>query len=68
MWRRRKAGQDQRRADELYELAMCDIRSLAGAIESITGKRPKLSDPKQAFREHFGRVLMPAIAARAQKT
>lgn len=68
VWRRRKGATNQRRAEELYELAMCDIRSLSSAIEYITGKRPKLSDPKQAFREHFTRVIMPAIAKQNTET
>lgn len=61
VWRRRRGAKDQRGADELYELAMCDIRSLSRAIESITGKLPKQTDQKSAYKLHFVRNIMPAI-------
>lgn len=43
--------------DEGYEIAMCDIRSLSGAIEEATGKRPKQSDPKREFRATFSALM-----------
>jgi hypothetical protein len=41
-----------------YELAMCDIKSLTSLIEDITGKRPKQSDPKDAFRKRYHALMM----------
>jgi hypothetical protein len=42
---------------EKYELAMCDIKSLCGLIEDITGKPEPSYDPKREFQKQFSTLL-----------
>lgn len=43
--------------DEQYELAMCDIDSLAARLEELTGHKVKRSDPRAEFRERFSKLM-----------
>ena len=45
------------RGDDQYQLAMEDVRRLCTAIERLTGRRPKQSDPKGEFRADFSKLI-----------
>lgn len=46
-----------RNASERYELALCDIDSLATLLEEITGKRVKRSNPRYDFQNKFLKLM-----------
>lgn len=50
-----------------YEAAIDDITALCDAIEELTGRRPKATDPKQAYRDAFSEAFTKA-APDSQRT
>lgn len=40
-----------------YELAICDIKSLAGLLEDATGKKFKQSDPRREFQQRYAKAM-----------
>lgn len=56
-WGNRGVRGNSGHGDELYELAMCDIKSLTGILQSLTKRKFKLSDPKQEFRNSFSKLM-----------
>lgn len=54
---RHNPNQARRHHSEMYELAMCDIKSLSSLLEDITGETVPRYDPKADFQRRYHALM-----------